>query len=95
MPSFSDVYSCIAKAGSAYAISSKGTKYEITACELTKGNHVGERAIVAKPTPNSRIYIHEDCWGENITCGQTRAGGIYNGDYTIYEWYYDFIKGKK
>lgn len=30
--------------------------------------------------------IHPDCWGENLTCQGTRAGGVYNGPYGIYDW---------
>ena len=36
-----------------------------------------------------RVTIHQDCWGENITCQWTRTGGIYNGPYSIYDWYND------
>jgi hypothetical protein len=65
--------------GPGKALSSKGTEYRIEA-----KNH----KIVAFPK-SGRITIHEDCWGKNITCQGTRAGGIYNGPYSIYDWYRD------
>ena len=58
-------------------ISNRGTEYMI---EARNGN------ILAFPK-SGRITIHEDCWGKNITCQGTRAGGIYNGLNSIYDWY--------
>lgn len=31
-------------------------------------------------------------WEQSITCQGTRAGGIYNGSYSIYDWYRDAMK---
>ena len=36
-----------------------------------------------------RVIIHPDCWKETITCQGIRTGGIYNGPYSIYDWYRD------
>jgi hypothetical protein len=74
---FYDVYNLLIKAGPGKAVSSRGTEYRI---EAKNGN------IIAYPR-SGRVTIHEDCWGENITCQRTRAGGIYNGSYSIYDWY--------
>ncbi len=46
--------------------------------------------IIAFPK-SGRVTIHEDCWGKPITCQGTRAGGLYNGSYSIYDWYRDNV----
>ncbi len=46
----------------------------------------GRRVIVARPR-SSQVGVHEDCWGDDITCQRTRAGGIYNGAPSIYDWF--------
>jgi hypothetical protein len=80
--SFSDMYTMLERKGPGRAISSKGTKYSI---EAQNGN------IVAFPR-SGRITIHQDCWGNSLTCQGTRAGGIYNGPYSIYDWYNEAAK---
>ena len=77
MVDFDSVYNLLKKRGPGYAVSSRGTKYRIEALD---GN------IVAFPR-SGKVTIHRDCWGQNETCQRTRAGGIYNGSYTIYDWY--------
>jgi hypothetical protein len=77
MPSFKEVYGLLVRKGPGRAESSKGTVYRI---EARNGN------IVAFPA-SGRVTIHEDCWGESLTCQGTRAGGIYNGPYSVYDWY--------
>ena len=58
---------------------SRGTKYRIQA---RNGNILG--------FPRSgRVTIHPDCWKETITCQGTRAGGVSNGPYSIYDCYRD------
>jgi hypothetical protein len=79
MPTFKQVYDLLKLKGPGHAESSRGTIYRI---EARNGN------IVAFPR-SGRVTIHQDCWGENITCQGTRAGGIYNGSYSIYDWYND------
>lgn len=81
MYTFNEVYNLLLLKESGTTISSRGTEYRI---EARNGN------IIAFPK-SGRITIHEDCWGMNITCKKTRAGGIYNGSYTIYDWYRDNI----
>lgn len=77
MPLFSDVYDLLIRKGPGMAVSSRGTTYRI---EAQNGN------IVAFPR-RGRVTIHADCWGNSVTCQRTRAGGIYNGSYTIYDWF--------
>jgi hypothetical protein len=79
MPTFKKAYDLLKLKGPGRAESSRGTIYRI---EDRNGN------IVAFPR-SERVTIHQDCWGENITCQGTRAGGIYNGPYSIYDWYND------
>lgn len=74
---FSDVYDLLLSKGPGRAVSSRGTIYRI---EAINGN------IVAFPR-SGRVTVHADCWGNNVTCQRTRAGGIYNGPYSIYDWY--------
>jgi hypothetical protein len=77
MPTFDQVYDLLKIKGPGRAESSRGTIYRI---EAINGN------IVAFPR-SSKVTIHQDCWEENITCQGTRAGGIYNGPYSIYDWF--------
>ena len=79
MPSFEQVHALLRRKGPGNATSSRGTKYRI---EAINDN------IVAFPR-TGRITIHRDCWGQDLTCARTRAGGIYNGPYSIYDWYRD------
>jgi hypothetical protein len=86
-PPFHAVYELLLQKGPARAISTRGTEYRI---EARRGK------IVAFPG-SGRITIHEDCWGENTTCHGTRAGGIYNGAYSIFQWFseHQFVDGGK
>ena len=79
MIKFAEVYDLLEKKGPGRAESSRGTIYRI---EAINGN------IVAFPK-SGRIMVHKDCWGKSLTCQRTRAGGIYNGPYSIYDWYND------
>jgi len=80
-PTFDEVFGRLQEAGSATVISSRGTRYVVTA-QVSKGTKV----IVARPR-SGQVRIHEDCWGDGVTCQRTRAGGIYNGDPSIFDWY--------
>lgn len=79
MPSFSEVYELLTRKGPGKSVSSRGTNYRI---EAKNGN------IVAYPSSGS-VIIHPDCWGDDITCKGTRAGGVYNGPHSIYDWFED------
>lgn len=86
MPTFEQVYALLLLRGPGRAESSKGTVYRI---EARNGN------IVAFLGSGHRVTIHEKCWGRDITCkgsgcltkGGSRAGGVYNGPYSIYDWF--------
>ncbi len=78
-PTFSEVYELLLRKGPGRAVSSRGTVYRI---EAKDGN------IVAFPKRGS-IKVHADCWTQSETCQGTWAGGIYNGPYSIYNWYAD------
>lgn len=78
-PTFSEVYDLLLRKGPGRAVSSRGTVYRI---EARGGN------VVAFPR-SGRITIHADCWRQSETCQRTRAGGIYNGPYSILNWYAD------
>ncbi|MDR1786873.1 MAG: hypothetical protein LBR16_00255 [Treponema sp.] len=77
---FDAVYELLLKKGPGHTVSSRGKRYRI---EAKNGNIVG--------FPSSGyVIIHEDCWGRHDrTCKGTWAGGIYNGPYSIYDWYRD------
>jgi hypothetical protein len=77
MVNFDEMYACLEKHGPGKAISSRGTEYRVEA---------KNDKILAFPK-SGRITIHKDCWGQQLTCQKTRAGGIYNGPYSIYDWY--------
>lgn len=80
-PTFQEVYYCLVKHGPPRVVSSPGTSYEV--CGELRNN---QPTIVGYPRRGA-VRIHEDCWGQNITCQKTRAGGIYNGNPSIYDWY--------
>ena len=85
MISFSEMYKMLEGKGPGKAISSRGTIYRIEA----RNNN-----IIAFPK-SGRITIHNDCWSNPITCQGTRAGGIYNGPYSIFDWYKEnLVRGK-
>jgi hypothetical protein len=77
IPTFEQVYDLLSCKGPGRAESSRGTIYRI---EALNGN------IVAFPR-SGRVRIHKDCWGQDVTCRGTWAGGIYNGPYNIYDWF--------
>jgi hypothetical protein len=79
MPTFKQVYDLLELKGPGRTESSRGTIYRV---EALKGN------IVAFPR-SGRVTIHEDCWEENIIRQGTRAGGVYNGPYSVYDWFHD------
>jgi hypothetical protein len=74
---FRDVYRMLEIKGPGRATSSRGTEYRI---EARNGS------IVAFPR-SGRVTIHRDCWLQSATCQGTRAGGVYNGPYSILDWY--------
>jgi hypothetical protein len=80
-PSFSQVFRRLQETGPARIVSSRGTEYQVTA--EVRG---GRETIIARPR-SGQVRIHADCWGDDLTCQHTRAGGIFNGDPSIYDWY--------
>ncbi len=86
--SFEDAFRILQLKGPARIISSRGTLYIVEAWEMRNGR----QAIRAKlaPPSNGYIYIHADCWGKDITCQNTRTGGIYNCENNIYTWLKDY-----
>lgn len=82
-PTFDEAFARLQASGPAAVVSSKGTRYKVEA-------HVRKRGKVIEAYPSeskSPIRIHGDCWGDEATCQRTRAGGIYNGDPSIYDWF--------
>lgn len=85
-PSFGEVYYCLKRYGPATCVSSRRTKYTVRA-EIT----AGRPTIIACPR-TGEVRIHEDCWAQPLTCQRSRAGGIYNGDPSIYDWFNEKAK---
>jgi hypothetical protein len=81
-PTFEQVHRCLEKHGPAAVRSSRGTPYKVYA-----ESRRGEPAVVGYPR-SGHVVIHKDCWGEKTTCEGTRAGGIFNGNPSIYDWYW-------
>ena len=79
--SFSEAFRILQLNGPARVISSRDTVYTVEAWTMRDGNS----AIRARPG-SGYIYIHSNCWGKDVTCQGTRAGGIYNGKKNIYTW---------
>jgi len=80
-PTFQQLYDCLKKHGPATVTSSRGTTYKVYA-KVSKNQPV----IIGYPR-RGEVRIHKDCWGDDITCQGTWAGGIYNGNPSIYDWY--------
>lgn len=85
-PSFNQMHNCLAQKGPAKVRSSKGTLYSVESAITQKGERKGEKVIISRPG-SGQVRIHEDCWGHNDTCQGTRAGGIFKGPYSIWDWY--------
>ena len=79
--SFSEAFRILQLNGPARVTSTRGTMYTVEAWTMRDGNP----AIRAQPG-SGYVYVHSDCWGKDITCRGTRAGGIYNGKNNIYTW---------
>jgi uncharacterized protein DUF6308 len=77
---FEDVWACIQSRGTFVAVSTRGTEYRVTA----ETNRAGQKVLVARPGSGA-VYVHADCFGDDITCQGTRAGGIYNGSPSVWE----------
>ena len=82
-PTFVQVYRRLQGNGPARVVSSRGTTYQVTA-EMRRGLQV----IVGRPG-SGEVRVHADCWGNDLTCQGTRAGGIFNGAPSLYDWYAD------
>jgi len=80
-PRFIQVYDCLKHFGPATVVSSRDTTYKVCA-EVRNGRET----IVGYPK-RGEVRIHEDCWGKNMTCEGSLAGGIINGNPSIYDWY--------
>ena len=80
-PEFMQVFECLQALGPALVVSSLGTQYLVTA-EITSSGPT----IIGRPG-SGQVRVHDDCLGEDLTCQRTRAGGIFNGSPSIYEWY--------
>jgi Family of unknown function (DUF6308) len=78
--SFDDIWACILGRGTFRAVSTRGTEYRVTA----QTNRAGQRVLVARPASGA-IYVHADCFGQDITCQGTRAGGIYKGSPSVWD----------
>jgi hypothetical protein len=73
------VYERVHRAGNVRVVSSRGTEYRVTA-EVAKSG----RTLIARPR-SGQVRIHEDCWGEDLTCHGSRAGGVYHGSPSIFD----------
>jgi hypothetical protein len=81
LPSFQEVYDCLCANEPATVTSTRGKRYSVYA-ELRRGQPV----IVGYPR-RGQVVVHKDCWGSDTTCQGTRAGGIFNGSPSIYDWF--------
>ena len=81
-PTFDEIFERVRRAGEVSVTSSRGTPYRVSAVVARDGR----RTLVARPRAG-QVRIHEDCWGDELTCQRTRAGGVYNGSPSIYDWF--------
>ena len=80
-PTFDEAYECLESRGPADIVSSRGTRYSVSAGLGRRGR----RVVIARPR-SGQVRIHDDCWGEDRTCQRTQAGGVYNGSPSIWDW---------
>jgi hypothetical protein len=80
-PTFEQAWQLLSRLGEAH-IRSNRTEYRIEA------GHVNNVAAIICYPRRGRVVIHADCWRNNSTCQNTRAGGIYNGPFSLIEWYF-------
>ncbi|MGO9178672.1 MAG: hypothetical protein ACLQHS_05275 [Candidatus Limnocylindrales bacterium] len=78
-PSFEEVYDRVRRAGEVRVVSTRGTEYRVTA-EVTNAGPT----LIAHPA-RGQVRIHEDCWGDDLTCQGTRAGGVYHGSPSLFD----------
>ena len=64
------MHDCLTKKGPAEVKSIKGTVYSVGTAITQKGERIGEKVIIARPAMG-QVRIHEDCWGNDITCQET------------------------
>jgi len=83
-PTFLKVWKLLQREGFA-TIRSRRTVYRVEA------SHIDDKKVIIGYPRRGRVVIHDDCWLENKTCHGTRAGGLYNGPYSITNWYDDNI----
>lgn len=81
---FTQAYNCLILRGPAIIHTLSGTTYTVEARLLDRGERTGERVIIAKPRSGS-IYIHADCWRQEVTCQGTRAS-LYAGADGLLAW---------
>jgi hypothetical protein len=79
--SFDQVFRCLSARGTARVVSSRGTEYTVSAEDRD-----GRKTIVGRPR-SGEVRVHADCWGRDMTCEGTLAGGLFNGAPSIYDWY--------
>lgn len=79
MPKFREVYDLLLKKGGALVVSRRGAEYSIEA----KDN----RIVASLTNGKGRIYVHEDCWLQKVTCQGTWASGLYRGNPSLLDWY--------
>jgi|GEM_PF-1347066 len=82
--SFDNAFHILQLKGPARIISSRGTKYDVEAWIMRDGKPSIRTKLA--PPKMGYIYIHSDCWGNDLTCNGVRAGGIYHGEENIYSW---------
>lgn len=81
---FDQAYQCLAQNGPETVRNLNDTTDTVTARTLSKRERAGERAIIAKPRSGA-VYIHVDCWRQEVTCQGTRAS-IYAGPDGLLAW---------
>ncbi|MFA5481386.1 MAG: hypothetical protein WC282_03290 [Bacilli bacterium] len=79
MPSFKEVYDLLRKRGGALIISRRGAEYSVEARD--------DMIVAILTNGKGRIYVHEDCWLEKVTCKGTWASGLYQGNPSLLDWY--------
>jgi len=91
--SFEEAYEVLKDQGPARVTSALGTVYTVDAYSMPRDKGRKEQIIRVNPrsgfTYIRHVYIHADCWGNDLTCQGIRVEEIYTGDPGIFAWLED------
>lgn len=89
-PGFLDSWLMLLRHERAEIKSSRGTIYAVTA------NHANGLPYIlaeSQTTKNTKLRVFRDDWNQPNSKSGTRLGGLFNGPYSIFDWYTQLAEG--